>query len=78
MKIFMEAFHCAGIGTGLDMFNVSEQQYDELTKAYFEAERLSEENLKKVSYTYFKEKICTVIFLDALKLPWNNGTHQRV
>lgn len=36
----------------LYMFNVSEQQFDELTKEFFEASKLSEENIKEVSYTY--------------------------
>lgn len=49
-EMIEQAYFCEE--SGLYMFNVSEQQYDELTKAYFEAERLSEENLKQVSYTY--------------------------
>ena len=43
-EMIEQAYFCEE--SGLYMFNVSEQQYDELTKAYFEAERLSEENLK--------------------------------
>ena len=49
-EMIEQAYFCEE--SGLYMFNVSEQQYDELTKAYFEAERLSEENLMQVSYTY--------------------------
>ena len=49
-EIKEQAYFCEE--SDLYMFSVSEQQYDELTKAYFEAERLSEENLKQVSYTY--------------------------
>ncbi len=33
-------------------FNVTEAQYDELTKGYFQAWEKSEEELKKVTYTY--------------------------
>ena len=37
---------------GLYYFNVTEEQYNELTKEYFRAREQSEEELKKVTYTY--------------------------
>lgn len=37
---------------GLYYFNVTEAQYDELTKDYFQAREKSEEELEKVTYTY--------------------------
>ena len=37
---------------GLYYFNVTEEQYDELTKDYFQAREKSEEELEKVTYTY--------------------------
>lgn len=37
---------------GLYYFNVTEEQYDELTKEYFRAEKQAEEELEKISYTY--------------------------
>ncbi|MCM1234542.1 MAG: PT domain-containing protein [Ruminococcus flavefaciens] len=37
---------------GRYFFNVTEEQYDELTKEYFQAREQSEEELKKIAYTY--------------------------
>ena len=37
---------------GLYYFNVTEEQYDELTKEYFRAREQAEEELTKVTYTY--------------------------
>ena len=37
---------------GLYYFNVTEEQYDELTKEYFRAEKQAEEELEKITYTY--------------------------
>lgn len=39
-------------GHAIYYFKVTEKQYNELTKNYFEAEQLAKENIKKVSYTY--------------------------
>lgn len=37
---------------GIYYFNVTEEQYDELTKEYFQAWEQSEEELKNITYTY--------------------------
>ena len=39
---------------GLYYFNVTEEQYDELTKEYFQAREQAEEELEKITYTYEK------------------------
>ena len=39
-------------GHAVYYFKVTEKQYEELTKNYFEAEQLARDNIKKVSYTY--------------------------